>query len=256
MQIKFIGTSSGKTSLERFHSSFLILYENFNLLVDTGDGISKALLKQGIDYNSIDGIIISHFHPDHFSGLASLIVQFKLINRTKELKIFIHRKLSEILKTFLANSYLFEERMDFKINYELFEHDSLMVAADEIKFVSKQNSHLDDYIKNDKDQELNFICSSFLFSLKNKNIFYTGDIGTETDLYLFRDCTVNLIISETTHITTAGLLEMIHALNPDEIYLTHFDDEIYPELLSWKSTLSDQISNKIIIASDGMTISI
>ncbi|MEO8398834.1 MAG: MBL fold metallo-hydrolase, partial [Ignavibacteriaceae bacterium] len=74
-KIKFIGTGSGKTSLKRFHSSFLILNESYNLLVDTGDGISKALLLQNINYNSIDGILISHLHPDHYTGLPLLLVQ-------------------------------------------------------------------------------------------------------------------------------------------------------------------------------------
>lgn len=256
MQIKFIGTSSGKTSLERFHSSFLIQSEKFNLLVDTGDGISKALLKQGVDYNSIDGIIISHLHPDHFTGIASLIVQFKLINRAKELKIFIHQKLVDVLKNNLTNSYLFAEKMDFKIVYELFEHDKQVEVSDEIIFISKQNSHLDDYIKYDKNQRLNFICSSFLFSLKDKNIFYTGDIASENDFYLFRDFSINIIICETTHVETDGLLKMAENIKPEEIYLVHIDDDKCPKLLSWKSTLSGQISNKIKIASDGMTISI
>ena len=73
MKIKFVGTSSGKASLNRFHSSLLLSSENYNLLVDAGDGISRALLVNGINFNSINGIIFTHLHPDHFSGLPALI---------------------------------------------------------------------------------------------------------------------------------------------------------------------------------------
>ena len=72
MVITFIGTGSGEASLKREHSSILISSEKFNLLIDTGDGISKAILKAGIDFNSINGIIFTHLHPDHYSGLAVL----------------------------------------------------------------------------------------------------------------------------------------------------------------------------------------
>ncbi len=97
-EIKFIGTGSGKISLNRFHSSFLISTEKFNLLVDAGDGISKALLIQKIDFNSIDGILISHLHADHFSGLPSLIAQMKMNNREKDLSIFANENLINFIK--------------------------------------------------------------------------------------------------------------------------------------------------------------
>ena len=67
-ELKFIGTGSGKTSLNRFHSSFFIKTSNYNLLIDAGDGESKALLSQGIDFNTIDGILFTHLHPDHYTG--------------------------------------------------------------------------------------------------------------------------------------------------------------------------------------------
>ena len=88
MKIKFIGTGSGKTSLNQFHSSLLLISKNYNLLVDAGDGISRALLFNEIEFNIIDGILLTHLHPDHFSGLATLIVQMKMMKRKNSLDIF------------------------------------------------------------------------------------------------------------------------------------------------------------------------
>ena len=89
--IVFIGTSSAKTSLKRFHSSLLVKSHSFNLLIDCGDGISRALLSQDISLDLIDGILFSHLHPDHSAGFASLIVQMKQLKRKKNLKIFYER---------------------------------------------------------------------------------------------------------------------------------------------------------------------
>ncbi len=256
MEIKFIGTGSGKTSLKRFHSSFIILSDNFNLLIDAGDGISKALLQSKISFEKIDGILFTHFHPDHFSGLGTLIVQMKLLDRTKNIKIFVHESLSKFIRDFLFNSYLFEERMDFQILYEIFNHNEEIIINDEIKFTSRQNSHLDQYIKYDKEKKLNFISSGFLFVLNDKKLFYTGDVGSANDLFLFEDHQVQNIITETTHVAKADLLPAFEKLKPEEIYLTHISDGEEFELNQWKSSLSYGLRSKFIIAYDGMSVNI
>src|SRR3990170_589760 len=121
--IVFIGTSSGKTSLNRFHSSLLVKSHSFNLLIDCGDGTSKALLSQGISIDLIDGILFSHLHPDHSTGFPSLIVQMKQLKRVKKLKIFCHKNLAEILRMFLHQTFVFMERSSFEIECFEFEHD-------------------------------------------------------------------------------------------------------------------------------------
>ena len=75
MNIVFIGTSSGRTSLSRFHSSLFFEHPKFGLLIDAGDGISKALLSAGKNQNDIDIILFTHFHADHFGGIAGLVTQ-------------------------------------------------------------------------------------------------------------------------------------------------------------------------------------
>ena len=46
MQLTFIGTGSGRTSIDRFHSSLLFTVNDKNILIDAGDSISRAMLKQ------------------------------------------------------------------------------------------------------------------------------------------------------------------------------------------------------------------
>jgi ribonuclease Z len=234
LEIKFIGTSSGKVSLHRYHSSFIILSERFNLLVDAGDGISKALLASNIKFDQIDGILFSHLHPDHYSGIGALIVQMKLVNRTKVLRIFIHKDLSSTLKNYIYSSYLFNERMDFEIRYEEFEHNQDIRVSDEI----------------------NFICSSFLLKLKNKNVFFTGDMGSPDDLYLFRDCIVQMLICETTHLEMQALMNAVDDLGINEVFLIHFDDETQSDLEVWKNSLSEKIRNIFIVAYDDLSVPI
>jgi len=156
LEIKFIGTGSGKTSVKRFHSSFIIKSKDYNLLVDAGDGISKALLSQNISYNSINGILISHLHPDHFSGLSALIMQMKITERKNILDIFIHETLVETVKDFIYKSYIFKEKMNFTINYIPFDNDTSYIVANDLAFIAKQNTHLDPYMIFDSSGILSF----------------------------------------------------------------------------------------------------
>ena len=134
--IVFIGTSSGKTSLKRFHSSLLVKSPAFNLLIDCGDGTAKALLSQGISLDLIDGILFSHLHPDHSAGFASLIVQMKQLKRTKKLKMFCHKKLVETLRMFLHNSFVFTETASFELEFCEFEHEEEIFLNKDFKYLS------------------------------------------------------------------------------------------------------------------------
>lgn len=251
--IKFIGTGSGKTSLKRYHSSFLISHRGYNLLVDAGDGISKGILSQKISFSGINGILITHLHPDHYTGLASLIVQMKLNKRKSSLKIIVHKKLKKIVENFLLTSYLFKERMDFELIIDVFEHDKIFKIYDSIGFISKQNSHLNKYKKYSEEKRLGFSCSSILFEVNKKYIFYTGDVGGKKDLYLFKGYKPDTIISEAAHVSIEDLIEASGTLKPRRFYLTHISEEIESILAQKKSFLK---INNITPVVDGFTIRI
>lgn len=254
MKIRFIGTGSGKTSLQRFHSSIFFSSDKYNLLVDTGDGISKALLWHNINLHLINGILITHLHPDHFSGLGALIVQMKLINRTNELDIYMHQSLAEVVKRYIYNSYLFGERMDFEINYKVFDIEETEKVEDNFTFMAKQNSHLDIYKKYDYLNKLSFSCISLLFNIQDLKVFYTGDIGTKEDLYLFKDHKIDIMISEISHIDFSDLIQAYKVQSAEKLYLTHISVEDEPMLEKFYLSMSDEEKRKIISAYDGLTI--
>ncbi|HMN49981.1 MAG TPA: MBL fold metallo-hydrolase [Ignavibacteriaceae bacterium] len=253
MKINFIGTGSGKTSLKRHHSSFLISSDNHDLLVDCGDGVSAALLKQNISYLNIDSILISHLHADHYSGLASLITQMKLLNRTEPLSIYIHKSLTDFIKDYLFNSYLFFERMDFELKIIPIETEMEIRLSESFYFSAKINSHLEKYSINDFTGKLSFVSLSFLFKEKTRSVIYTGDIGSAKDLYLFKD-KVNWFITEVSHIDLNELLILQKENNAEKILLTHIDDESEEAIQKFINSLSDDKKSSFITTQDGFII--
>jgi ribonuclease Z len=245
--IKFIGTGSGKTSLNRFHSSILISDGNYNLLIDAGDGISRALLSQNIAFNIIDGILFTHLHPDHFSGFTSLIVQMKMLDRTKSLDVFIHKSLRKTLEDFLYRSYIFYKKLDFKIRYKEFTNGKEMEISKEFLFIPRQNSHLDKYVKYAKKEKISFSCSSILFKIIGKNIFYSGDIGSAKDLLFFEKNKIDVMISEFSHVSAKELLSVYKKIKPAKFILTHISDEDENSLVTLKKMTIAKDGTKFII---------
>ena len=254
-ELKFIGTGSGKTSLNRFHSSFLISTSDYKLLIDAGDGVSKALLSQGVDFTSIDGILFTHLHPDHYTGLAVLIVQMKMYNRQDQLDLFVNSELMRVIEKFLINSYLFPERMGFPIAYRKFNNNIRFKISDEISFIPRQNSHLQSVSKLQKYKKQSFSCSSLLLQVKNKIVHYTGDIGQKNDLLLFKEFTTDFLISEITHIKLQDILDAFDEDNlPAKIIFTHISDDDEDRMGAFLSNLPEEQRDKFIIAKDGLKI--
>ena len=253
MKIRFIGTGSGKTSLKRHHSSLLVSSKNFNLLVDCGDGTSLALLKQNINFNLIDAILISHLHADHYSGLASLLTQMKLLNRKTNLTIFIHQSLIDYIKSFLLNSYLFMDRLGFDLNLIGVEVEKTTHLTDSLSFRVKLNSHLDKYKSNAVSQNISMASLSFLFREHESSFFYSADIGSDKDLYLFNE-KVDCFIVESSHINSEDLKGLITKNDVDKIIITHLEEESEKALQKFRESLEITTKSNILIAFDGFIL--
>jgi len=254
-ELIFIGTSSGKTSVNRFHSSFLISTSNYNLLIDAGDGISKALLTQQVSYDVIDGILFSHLHPDHYTGLATLIVQMKMIERKKTLDVFINSELADVIRNFLIQSYLFPEKIGFAIEYHPLTDNVKFKINDDISFIPRQNSHLSSVSKLEDYKSQSFSSNSFLLRVDDKNIHYTSDVGEKDDLQLFKDKTIDCLISEVTHINPEDIITAFDkSVLPGQIIFTHIRDDDLISLQKFILELPESFKKKIIIASDGLKV--
>lgn len=79
MEIRFIGCGDAFGSGGRFNTCFLITGSRCRFLIDCGATSLVALKQHGIDPNSIDGVVVSHLHGDHFGGLPFLLLDARHI---------------------------------------------------------------------------------------------------------------------------------------------------------------------------------
>lgn len=251
-KIIFIGTGSGKILPDRYHSSFIIEHNNFNLLVDAGDSVSRALLKSEIDLNSIDAIIISHFHPDHICGLPSLLIQMKMLNRKNSVKLFVHKSLLDDLKRLLVKTYVIPERLSFEISFETYNFDSQITLLEDFKVRTYQNSHLNKYEYFVKSEKISTASSSFVFLAGNKKIYYSGDVGTLDDLEQIDEQKLDIFISEVTHLEPGQIVKKAELYTPSMIVFTHISGDLDPEIDRFVRNHTEKPA--ILAAFDGMNL--
>jgi ribonuclease BN (tRNA processing enzyme) len=99
MDILFLGTGSGlSTDSEQLQSNMVISTNNGKrLLVDCGMDIRFSLNKASLKPESIDGVYISHLHPDHVGGLAWLALYRTFMTNLPKLDLLIHPRVLKLL---------------------------------------------------------------------------------------------------------------------------------------------------------------
>src|ERR1041384_930055 len=110
-----LGTSDGLPSPDRFHASLLLRLAGQTILVDCGEPCSHSLKRMGVDFNSIDAIVISHTHSDHVGGLAMLLQSMWLEDRTSPLPLWLPAHAIRPLQDWLARGLFFRTPFKFPI---------------------------------------------------------------------------------------------------------------------------------------------
>jgi ribonuclease BN (tRNA processing enzyme) len=87
LTVRFIGTGSAFGDGGRFQACVLLSCEAGTVLVDCGASSLIALKQAAIDPNTIDAIVISHFHGDHFGGIPFFLIDGTIAKRDRPLVI-------------------------------------------------------------------------------------------------------------------------------------------------------------------------
>lgn len=250
MKIIFLGTGSAKTNLARAHSSILVSSNKKYSLIDCGDGIPIQLAKFGININNIESVIISHNHPDHLSGLFTLINQMKIIGRNKSLNIYGDSLFVANFWNVMNTFHLYKETISFKIVLKVLKDNCRIIPLHGINVKCKKNSHIKRKEVLQKYPSSVFNSFSFLIEGTKNNIFYTADIGSEKDLLLFQKYRIDYLIADCFHISIAQIISMIPNLKPKRTILTHIEESDYKK----KIAHSIKKDSDIMVADDGMEL--
>jgi ribonuclease BN (tRNA processing enzyme) len=81
MQLQFVGCGDAFGSGGRFNTCFHVTDEGVSFLLDCGASSLIAMKRLGIAPNTIDTILVTHFHADHFGGIPFFILDAQFFSK-------------------------------------------------------------------------------------------------------------------------------------------------------------------------------
>jgi ribonuclease BN (tRNA processing enzyme) len=88
MQLTIIGSGDAFGSGGRFNTCFHLASGGHTYLIDCGASTAVALKAQRVDPNTIDAVILSHLHGDHFGGIPFLMLDGQFLSRRERPLLF------------------------------------------------------------------------------------------------------------------------------------------------------------------------
>lgn len=81
MRLTIVGSGDAFGSGGRFNTCFHVATRDRTVLIDCGASTMVALRARAIEPNSIDAIILTHLHGDHFGGIPFVLLDAQYMSR-------------------------------------------------------------------------------------------------------------------------------------------------------------------------------
>ena len=85
--VQFLGSGDAFGSGGRFQACISVRAEGSHLLLDCGATSLVAMKRLGVDPSSVDAVIVTHLHGDHFGGIPFLVLDAQFARRERPLVV-------------------------------------------------------------------------------------------------------------------------------------------------------------------------
>ncbi len=88
MTLYLLGTGAAVSDPHRTTTMLAVSDSASTLAVDCGGDLIQRMLACGIDLDTLDGLILTHEHPDHVSGFPLVMEKLWLVGRRRPLPVY------------------------------------------------------------------------------------------------------------------------------------------------------------------------
>jgi ribonuclease Z len=127
--VTILGNNSALPAYDRHPTSQVVTLDQFQFLIDCGEGTQMQLARYKVRRSRINHIFISHLHGDHYFGLPGLITSMGLLGRDTDLHLFAPPELQPILDLILRAA---DTKFGYTLHFHPLEKEGILV--DDPKF--------------------------------------------------------------------------------------------------------------------------
>ena len=224
MKLKVLGCGDAFGSEGRFNTSFLLQDDQYNVLVDCGASTLIKLKHHKISPESIDLIVITHFHGDHYGGIPFIVISNKIeYQRSRPLIIVGPEGIKE--KTYQLQEALYPGTSDLleEIGVEFYEYNdtfSEVLAGIEVRGLKVTHAPP----SNPHGVQLKIGGKLFGFSGDTEWDDNLIELAESTDLFIL-ECN-NLTKDSPGHIGFETVMLKKSLLKTKRLFLTHMGSEM------------------------------
>lgn len=228
MQLHFVGCGDAFGSGNRFNTCFHVKGNDVDFLIDCGASSLIALKRQGIDPKSIQAILITHFHADHFGGIPFIMLDAQFSKREAPLTIAgppgLRDAFNRVMEAAFPGSSMIQPRFDLTLR-ELLPRETAAIGAMRVVPYPVNHGNPDG------------LYYAYRISAEGRMVAYTGD--TEwTDVLIETGRDVDLLIAEAYfyekkirwHLDLVAIVKHLGLIRPRRLILTHMSDDMLERL--------------------------
>ncbi|GAC1408247.1 MAG: MBL fold metallo-hydrolase [Candidatus Velthaea sp.] len=254
MRVTVVGSSSSVPRPQRACSSYLVQDDETSIVLDLGTG-AFSNLRQYVDYDRLDAVVISHMHADHFIDLIPLryALRYGALRRETKLPLYLPPD-GERMLYHLVSAFADEGAGDFLgevFDVRTFEPGKpLRINSGTLRF-----AHTAHYIP----------AFAIRYDRSGQSVTYSADtapdhrvveIARGTDMFI---CECTLLAGDVEngmrgHSSAFEAGEMAHSAGAGSLVLTHYSDAARAHDLD--ESARQAFTGGVIVADDHHVLSV
>ncbi|HYG22712.1 MAG TPA: MBL fold metallo-hydrolase [Verrucomicrobiae bacterium] len=225
-----LGVGDGWPCADRNHASTLYRFGKTSLLIDCGEPVDRSIKASGISYDSINAILLSHLHADHFGGLFMLMQGFWLEQRQGDLPIFMPSHGIHPLQQMFEAGLLFDELLPFKRKFFGLQPAKPFSVSD-VTVTPFPTTHLNGLKTRFQTKHPHvFSAFSFLLERKRMRVGHSADLGTPEDLDPLFEKPLDLLVCEMSHFAPEQMFEYLRTRPVKQVIFVHLGSENWDDV--------------------------
>ena len=225
MKIQFLGCGDAFGAGGRFNTCFMVDTTRMRFLIDCGATSLVAMNRFSVDPNSVDQILLTHLHGDHYGGVPFLLVHAHSFSRRERPLVIAgprttEQRVMEALESFYPGSS--KNEWGFSLDFQEFELEKEWQSGS-VSVVSYQAAH-----SAGEGPAL-----ALRITVDGKTVTYSGDGGWSNGLAAAAKG-ADLFIAECYyydkkvphHMNLETLIKHLDTIAPKRLILTHMSEDM------------------------------